>query len=283
MDGANRRCGNHDGNKDRPKYGDPYSSQIGDRPAYRFSKVTNAHGALNFRCRVIAASAVPDYEGALTWDECLRATEAICAAVDIPVSVDSEDGYGDTPEAVANTFTMLIQAGAEGGSIEDHPRSVGSELIPAERIAEHIAAAREAINRSGKPFVLTARAQCYLVGHPEKLTESIRRIRLYQDAGADCLYVPGLRKREDIATVLDAISKPLNVLVGIKGFDIPLDALAAMGVRRISTGGSIACATLGLVRQAVERMMSGDLSYRDLMITHDELTAMFGEGPAAGI
>ena len=156
-------------------------------------------------------------------------------------------------------------------------------MIPAERIAEHIAAAREAINRSGKPFVLTARAQCYLVGHPEKLTESIRRIRLYQDAGADCLYVPGLRKREDIATVLDAISKPLNVLVGIKGFDIQLDALAAMGVRRISTGGSIACATLGLVRQAVERMMSGDLSYRDLMITHDELTAMFGEGPAAGI
>tara|TARA_R110000787_G_scaffold285173_2_gene400230 strand:- start:193304 stop:194131 length:828 start_codon:yes stop_codon:yes gene_type:complete len=232
---------------------------------------------------IVYAAGLPDYEGALTWDECLRATEAMCAAVDIPVSVDSEDGYGDTPEEVANTFTMLIQAGAEGGSIEDHPRSVGSELISAEKTAEHIAAAREAIDRSGKPFVLTARAECFLVGHPEKLAESIRRIQLYEDAGADCLYVPGLRKREDIAAVLDAVSKPVNVLVGIKGFDIPLDALDAMGVRRVSTGGSIACATLGLVRQAVQQMMSGDLSYRDLMITHDELTALFGEGPAAGI
>lgn len=232
---------------------------------------------------IVYAAGLPDYEGALTWDECLRATEDMCAAVDIPVSVDSEDGYGDTPEAVAETFALLIEAGAQGGSIEDHPRLPGADLTSAEKTADHIAAAREAIDRSGKPFVLTARAECFLVGHPDKLAESIRRILLYQEAGADCLYVPGLRKREDIAAVLDAVSKPLNVLVGIKGFDIPLDALADMGVRRVSTGGSIACATLGLVRQAVQQMMSGNLSYRDLMITHDELTALFGEGPAAGI
>lgn len=232
---------------------------------------------------ILYAQGMPDYEGALSRDDCLRYAEDICSAVAIPVSIDSEDGYGDTPEEVAETFRMMIQAGAMGGSIEDHPRVAGRDLISAEETSDRVRAAREAIESSGVPFVLTARAECFLVGHPNRLEESIRRIQMYEAAGAHCVYVPGLRKKQDIQAVLDAVTCPVNVLVGIKTFDLSLDDLEEMGVRRISVGGSIACAALGLVRAATKGVLSGDLEYRDQMITHDEFTALFGDGPSAGI
>ena len=232
---------------------------------------------------ILYAQGLPDYEGALSRDECLRYAEDMCSAVDVPISIDSEDGYGDTPEHVAKTFRMMIQVGAMGGSIEDHPRVAGRDLLSAEETAERVRAAREAIDVSGVPFVLTARAECFLVGHPDRLNESIRRIQMYEAAGAHCVYVPGLRNREDIQAVLDAVSCPINVLIGIKTFDLPLSELENMGVRRVSTGGSVACAALGLIRSAVNGLHGEDLSYRDQMITHDELTTLFGDGPAAGI
>ena len=232
---------------------------------------------------ILYARGLPDYEGALSRDDCLRYAEDICAAVDVPVTIDSEDGYGDTPEQVAQSFQMMIEVGAMGGSIEDHPRAAGRDLISAEETADRVRAARETIDASGVPFVLTARAECFLVGHPDRLNESIRRIQMYEAAGAHCLYVPGLRKREDIQAVLDAVSCPINVLIGIKTFDLPLSELESMGVRRVSTGGSVACAALGVIRAAVNGLNGEDLSYREQMITHDELTTLFGDGPAAGI
>lgn len=232
---------------------------------------------------ILYAQGLPDYEGALSRDDCLRYAEDICAAVDVPVSIDSEDGYGDSPEEVAESFRMMIDVGAMGGSIEDHPRVAGRDLISAEETVERVRAARETIDASGVPFVLTARAECFLVGHPDRLNESIRRIQMYEAAGAHCVYVPGLRKREDIEAVLSAVSCPVNVLIGIKTFDVPLSELEAMGVRRVSTGGSVACAALGVIRAAVNGLQTEDLSYRDQMITHDQLTALFGDGPAAGI
>lgn len=232
---------------------------------------------------ILYAQGLPDYEGALSRDDCLRYAEDICAAVDVPVSIDSEDGYGDTPEQVAESFRMMIEVGAMGGSIEDHPRVAGRDLISAEETSERVRAARETIDASGVPFVLTARAECFLVGHPDRLNESIRRIQMYEAAGAHCVYVPGLRKREDIEAVLSAVSCPVNVLIGIKTFDVPLSELEAMGVRRVSTGGSVACAALGVIRAAVKGLQAEDLSYRDQMITHDQLTALFGNGPAASI
>jgi len=232
---------------------------------------------------ILYAQGLPDYEGALTRDECLRYAEDICNAVDIPISIDSEDGYGDTPEQVADSFKMMIEVGAMGGSIEDHPRVAGRDLLTAEETADRVRAARETIDASGVPFVLTARAECYLVGHPDRLNESIRRIQMYEAAGAHCVYVPGLRKREEIQAVLEAVTCPVNILVGIKTFDLLLSDLEAMGVRRISTGGSIACAAFGLIRAATQGVLNDDLGYRDGMITHDEFTRLFGEGPAAGI
>lgn len=219
----------------------------------------------------------PDYEGALSRDECLEAVHAITSAVSIPVSVDSEDGYGDTPEAVSETFRLMIDAGARGGSIEDHRLTGGKNLMSIAETVERIRSAREAIDASGIDFVLTARAECFLVGYPDPLNESIKRLKAYQDAGADCLYAPGLRTREQISAVLGAISKPVNVLVGMKGFDIPLDELDHMGVRRISTGGSVMCATLGLVRKAVSDLGFGNLDYLDGMIPHAEITGIFAE------
>lgn len=224
---------------------------------------------------IVYTMARPDYEGDLSRDECLRAVEEICAAVDIPVSVDSEDGYGDRPEDVEETFRLLIEAGARGGSIEDHARFGGDDLMSIEETVERIHAARTAIDKSGVPFVLTARAECFLVPHPEPMTDSLKRIKAYEAAGANCLYIPGLRDRTQITTLLESVNTPVNVLIGIPGFGIPLDELETMGVRRISTGGSIMCATLGLVRDAVAGLAAGDLGYLDRMITHGDLTQIF--------
>lgn len=217
----------------------------------------------------------PDYEGALNRDECLSVLEAICSAVDIPVSVDSEDGYGETPDEVAETFRRLIESGARGGSIEDHHRTGGNALMSIGETVDRIQAARQAIDTSKIPFVLTARAECFLVPHPDPLNDSMNRIRAYEAAGADCLYVPGLRTREQIAALLECVKKPVNVLVGMRGFDIPLSELESMGVRRISTGGSVMCATLGLVRDTVRNLTTGSLGYLDGMISHDDLTGIF--------
>lgn len=225
---------------------------------------------------IVYAMGLPDYQGALSREACLRATEAICRAVPVPVSVDSEDGYGETPEAVAETFALLIAAGAAGGSIEDHPREPGSALLSVTETCERIAAARGAIDRAGRPFVLTARAECFLLGHPDPLAESIRRLNLYRKAGADCLYAPGIRTKSDIQRLLAEVDGPVNVLVGIKGVEPSLDDLEAMGVRRVSTGGSVACAALGLARSAVHGLTEGRLDYLSGAIPHAELGKLFG-------
>lgn len=217
----------------------------------------------------------PDYEGDLSRDECLRAVENMCDAVNIPVSVDSEDGYGETPESVAETFRMMIEAGARGGSIEDHRLFGGDELASIEETVERILAAREAIDKTDVPFVLTARAECFLVPHPDPMNDALQRIKAYEGAGADCLYIPGLRSREQVSKLMETVSKPINVLVGMKGFDIPLSELEAMGVRRISTGGSVMCATLGLVRDAVAGLGQDRLDYQNGMIPHADLTKIF--------
>lgn len=226
---------------------------------------------------IVYTMARPDYEGGLSGDDCLRVVENICQAVDIPVSVDSEDGYGETPDKVAETFRMMIEAGARGGSIEDHRRFGGDELASIEETVERIRAAREVIDKAGVPFVLTARAECFLVPHDDPMTDALVRIKAYEAAGADCLYIPGLKTRVQISKLVETVSKPVNVLVGMRGFDIPLDELEALGVRRISTGGSVMCATLGLVRDAVSDLNAGRLDYLHGMIPHADLTEIFAK------
>ena len=140
----------------------------------------------------------------------------VAAATDLPVNGDLENGFGDAPEAAAETIRQGALAGLAGGSIED---STGRQDAPVYELAhavERVRAAAEVVRSLPHPFVLTARAENLIVGRPD-LADTIRRLQAYQEAGADVLYAPGLAKSEDIATVVRSVDRPINVLVGMPG------------------------------------------------------------------
>ncbi len=192
-------------------------------------------------------------DGAAPRDAVLAHVAAVVAATELPVSADLESGYAPTPEGVAETVRRAIAAGVAGLSIED---STGDPARPLRELAEaveRVAAAREAIRASGADVVLTARAECHLVGHPDPLRESLRRLAAYAEAGADCLYAPGLATREAVAAVVAAAGPlPVNVLVSRPGFTVR--ALEDLGVRRVSVGGALARAAWGAFLRAAEEL-----------------------------
>src|SRR4029077_5844396 len=152
----------------------------------------------------------------------------IVAAVDLPVNADFESGYAHQPEGVAENVRLCVETGVAGLSIEDATGDPRAPLYDLPLAAERIAAARTAIDASGSGVLLTARAECYLVGPPEPLTESIRRLQAYAEAGADVLYAPGPRTRADIQAIVKAVSpKPVNVLIS-SNIGVNVDELAAM-------------------------------------------------------
>jgi 2-methylisocitrate lyase-like PEP mutase family enzyme len=183
---------------------------------------------------------LPDSDWAVPRDMVLAHLREIAGAVDLPVNADFESGYAHEPEGVAASVRLAIETGIAGLSIEDSTGDRNHPLYELPLAVERIRAARAAIDESGSGVLLTGRAECYLVGHPEPLGESIRRLQAYGEAGAHVLYAPGPRSREDIATIVSAVSpKPVNVLMsthtGLRVAD-----LAEMGVRRISVGSSLA-------------------------------------------
>lgn len=197
----------------------------------------------------------------------------ITTAVDLPVNGDLEDGYGERPDAVADTIRLAIDAGLAGGNIEDH---AGGVLYDEELAAERIAAAREVVDASGIGFVLTARTDGLLLRPPAPLADSIRRANRYRQAGADCLYVPGVNDLESIATLVTEIDGPLNVVIGLGNTNLTVDALRSVGVARISLGGSIARAALGYVRQSARELLErGTLTFAEVQIPQSELNALF--------
>jgi 2-methylisocitrate lyase-like PEP mutase family enzyme len=219
----------------------------------------------------------PDYEGRLSRAETIEELGRIAAAVEIPVSADLESGYGPGPEDVAETIREAIAAGAVGGSIEDYTGDPDAPLFEPALAAERIRAARAAADESGLDFTLTGRAECYLVDHPEPFAESVRRANLYRAAGADCLYVPGVRHAETIAGLVREIDGPLNVVVGLAGEPLTLAQLQDLGVRRVSIGGSLARATFGLIRRAAEEMSrDGTFGFSQDAIPDAEMSAFFG-------
>ncbi|MDJ0947664.1 MAG: isocitrate lyase/phosphoenolpyruvate mutase family protein [Alphaproteobacteria bacterium] len=203
---------------------------------------------------VAATLGLPDYQGALSRDDNLAACARIAAAVDLPVSADTEDGYGARPEDAAETVRLCIAAGLAGASLEDATHDPRDPLYEAELAADKVRAAREAIDASGVPLVLTARAECYLVGHDDPFSESVRRLNLYRAAGADCLYAPGPADPTVIGALVEAVDGPLNVVIGLAGSPLTVRQLEDLGVKRISIGGSLARATLALVRRAADEM-----------------------------
>jgi 2-methylisocitrate lyase-like PEP mutase family enzyme len=193
-------------------------------------------------------------------DRMLDEIAQIVAAVDLPVSADLEAGYGRSEAAVAETFRLSIEIGLAGGSIEDiaeYPDTGAPPLFSAEEAARRVAVARSAIDATGAPYVLTARTECYLVGHPEPFQEALRRIPLYREAGADCLYVPGMRAPEEIAALVRSTGVPVNQLMGMAGIGLAMDELARLGVRRVSTGGSIARACFATISEVAREMREG--------------------------
>lgn len=200
----------------------------------------------------------------------------IAAATDLPVSGDLENGYGDEPETAAETIRMAAAAGLVGGSIEDSTGRVDEPIYALEHAVERVRAAVEAARALPFPFTLTARAENYLHGRPD-LKDTIRRLQAFQEAGADVLYAPGLTTREEIAAVLGAVSRPVNVLMGMAGMRLTVAELSEMGVKRVSTGGALARVALGAFMEAAREMReSGTFGFTGRAANSRELNRMFG-------
>jgi 2-methylisocitrate lyase-like PEP mutase family enzyme len=228
---------------------------------------------------VAFAQGVPDGQH-LSRARMLEIAGQIAAAVDVPVTADLEAGYGPRPEDVAATVTGAVAAGVVGCNIEDSTGDRDRPLFELELSVERIRAGAGAVAASGMPFVLNARVDPYLVrrGTPEQnLAESIRRANAYREAGAACLYVPGVYDADTIGRLVREIDGPLNVLGARGGSTSALSVaeLGALGVRRVSIGGSLAVAALALVRRAAaELRQDGTFGYSRDAITNADANAL---------
>lgn len=215
---------------------------------------------------------VPD--NAVGREQMMLHLRELAAATELPVSADLENGFGDAPEEAARTITLAAEAGVVGGSIEDATGRADDPLYSMEFAAERIRAAAEAKSRLAFPFTLTARAENYLNGKPD-LADTIKRLQAYQEAGADVLFAPGLKTREEIAAVVSSVDRPVNIVMGFPNHDLKLDDLAALGVRRVSVGGSLARAALGaFLRAAREIHEQGSFTYANDAVPGQEINRM---------
>ena len=219
--------------------------------------------------------ALPD--GAVPRDAMLRNIAEIVAAVDLPVNADFESGYAHEPEAMAGNVRLCIETGVAGLSIEDATGDRKNPLYELPLAVERIKAARAAIDASGTGVLLTARAECYLVGHNEPFKESVRRLQSYAEAGADVLYAPGVHQREEIKAIVTAISpKPVNLLVsGNIGFQVA--DLAKVGVRRISVGSTLSRTAWSGFMQAAQTLAKGSFTGFDDVTSFAEINGFFRE------
>ncbi|WP_020384826.1 isocitrate lyase/PEP mutase family protein [Kribbella catacumbae] len=220
---------------------------------------------------------LPDGAPSVSRDQMFERVQQITEASGVPVNGDLEDGYGAEPEAVADTIRLTRGAGLAGGNIEDYDgRALYAEALSVERIA----AAREA---AGPGFVLTARTDGQLLQTPTVLADSIHRANLYREAGADCLYVPGVNDLDAIATLVKEIDGPLNVVIGLGSSSLTTHDLLAAGVTRISLGGSIARAALAFIRAAAQELQTeGTITFAANQVPQGELNALFARHASPG-
>jgi 2-methylisocitrate lyase-like PEP mutase family enzyme len=195
------------------------------------------------------------------------------------VSADLENGFGDDPQAAAETIRLAGQTGLAGGSIEDSTGRSEDPIYDFDLAVERIRAAVEAARSLPSPFVLTARCENYLVGRPD-LADTIRRLQAYQEAGAEVLYAPGLTSRDDIAAVVRSVDRPVNVVMGLQGVQLSLADLSEIGVKRVSVGSALSRAALGaFLRAAREMKEHGTFSFAAEAVNYRELSAMFDPSP----
>ncbi len=206
----------------------------------------------------------------VTLDEVLEHLRLIAGAVNVPVNADFEGGFAVDPEQVAANVTLATQTGIAGLSIEDSSGDEADPLFAFELSVERIKAARSAIDETGTGVVLTGRSEGFVCGRPD-IDETVRRLRAYADAGADCLYAPRIDRREDIAAVIAAVApKPVNLLINAPF--ITVAEAAGLGVRRISVGGTLArTAWDGFLKAAGEIADAGTFSRFDGLPNVDAL------------
>jgi 2-methylisocitrate lyase-like PEP mutase family enzyme len=209
-------------------------------------------------------------------DRSLAYIAAITAAVDLPVSADFMSGYGRKPEDVAESVTRCVATGVAGLSIEDATGDASSPLYDLPIAVERVRAARQAIDQSGEDVLLTARAECYHVGHPDPFRESVRRLQAYAAAGADVLFAPGPQNPGEIKALVEAVApKPLNLLV-VRDIGPSVGEIAALGVRRISVGGALALAAwTGFIRAARTLKSEGSFAGLAGLVPYAEINGLF--------
>jgi 2-methylisocitrate lyase-like PEP mutase family enzyme len=183
-------------------------------------------------------------DGAIWRDRVLEHLQDMVAATDLPVNADFESGFALDAVGVAESVRLAVKAGVAGLSIEDSTGDAAKPLYELEAAVGRIRAARKAIDKAGGDTLLVGRAECFLVGRPD-LDETIRRLQAYAQAGADCLYAPGIRTPDQIRALVAAVApKPFNLLVG-SASELTLQDIAALGVRRVSVGGALARSAWG--------------------------------------
>ena len=213
-------------------------------------------------------------DGKVTRDEALAHSRAIVEATDLPVSADLEKGYGDAPDAAAETIRLAAAAGLVGGSIEDASGDKDRPIYGFGHAVERIAAAVQAARARPFPFTLTARAENFLRGNPD-LDDTIKRLQAYEKAGADVLFAPGLPDLAAVKKACASLSKPFNFMVGIKGKSFSVAELEAVGVRRISLATSLYRAAMtGLLEAAKEVSEKGSFNYLDRSISTPDLNIL---------
>jgi len=218
-------------------------------------------------------------DGAVSRSAVLAHLREIVAATDLPVNADFEDGYGADPQAVAESVRLAVETGIAGLSIEDSTGDAGHPIYELPMAVARLRAARAAIDAAGGDALLVGRAENFLHGRPD-LADTIARLRAYAEAGADCLFAPGLRTHEDIAAVVAAVApKPVNLLVG-SASDLTVNDIAALGVRRISVGAGLARTAWGSVMRAA-RTLAEQGRFDGLAggATGAEVNALFRDGP----
>jgi 2-methylisocitrate lyase-like PEP mutase family enzyme len=217
-----------------------------------------------------------DGTASVTREEALANARAIVDATSLPVAADLENGYGDSPEAAAETIRLAAESGLVGGSIEDATGNEQDPIYQFNHAVERISAAVAAARSLPFPFMLVARAENYLHGHPD-LDNTIRRLQAYEAAGAEVLYAPGITRPEDIRTVCASVSKPVNVLMGMKGVPpLTVKELGALGVRRISIGSGFSRAALtGFLDAAREVIDKGTFTFANEARSMSEIAGLF--------
>ena len=230
-----------------------------------FPAIATTSAGINWAC------GLPAGPGAAPRDVTLARHGAIARAVDLPVNGDLENGYGDTPEEVADCIRLAIEEGFAGAGIEDFTGDRRQPYYDTGLAAERIAAARAAADASDIPFTLTARAECFLYGHDDPTGEAIRRLRRYREAGADCLYAPGPTDDETVRRLVGETGGPLNVVVE-QWSETNVARLAGLGVVRISTGAKLFRAVYGrLAALATEIAQDGTFSFGKDIVSDEEI------------